>query len=180
MLTSSSEEATAIHEKFQNTDRHIQFKIEHPDNTGSLSLLDFKIQISLTGKINTSFNRKPTTKNLFVHFKSALPLNAKTNYIRNEIKRIHNRCNEEKDKVTHATHFINILRNSDYLISITQHLNNKKSWKRHKPSNTCFLKLPHFGQIISKEIRRAIFKEGLNIQLTHSGPSLRQYLTKKE
>ena len=83
MLISSSAEATTIYEKFQSIDRHIHFKIEHPDNTGSLSLEDFKIQISPTGKIYTSFYRKPTTKNLFVHFKSALPLSAKTNYMRN-------------------------------------------------------------------------------------------------
>ena len=72
MLTSSSEEATTIYEKLQNIDRHIQFKIEHPDNRGSLSLLDFKIQISSTGEIYSSFYTKPTTKNLcaFQHFHS--------------------------------------------------------------------------------------------------------------
>ena len=82
MLTSSSEKANAIYEEFQNIDTHIQFNIEHPDNTGSQSTQDFKMQISPTGKIYTSFYRKPTTKNLFVHFKAALPLSAKTNYIR--------------------------------------------------------------------------------------------------
>ena len=54
-----------------------------------------------------------------------------------------------------------------------------KSWKLHRLSHTCFLKLPHFSEIITKEIRRAIYKEGLNIQLAHSGPLLHQYLTKK-
>ncbi len=87
---------------------------------GHLSHLDFKIQISPTGKIYS-------TKNLFVHFKSALPLSAKTNYIRNEIKRIHNRCSKEKDKITHTAHFINTFRNNDYPTAITQHLNNNKS-----------------------------------------------------
>ena len=101
------------------------------------------------------------------------------NYIRNEIKRIYNRCSEGKDKITHTTHFINTLRNNDYSTSITQHLNNKKSRKLHPPTDTCFLRLPHFSEIISKEIRRAIYQEGLNIQLAHSGPSQRQYLTKK-
>ena len=72
MVRSSSEEATAIFEKFQNIDRHVQFKIEHPNNTGSPSLFDFKMQISPTCKIYTCFYGKPTTKNLFVHFKSAL------------------------------------------------------------------------------------------------------------
>ena len=159
--------------------KHIQFKIEHPDNTGSLSLLDFKIQISPTGKIYTSFYRKSTYKNLFVHVKFALPLSAQTNYIRKEIKRIRNRCSEEKDKITHPAHFINTLRNNYYPTSITPHLNNNKSWKLHTPSNTCFLKLPRFSEIISKEIRRAIYKEGLDTQLAHSGPSLHQYLMKK-
>ena len=130
-------------------------------------------------EIYTSFYRKPTTKNLFVHFKSALPLSAKTNYIKNEIKRIHNRCSEEKDKITHTAHFINILRNNDYPTSITRHLNKNKSRKLHTPSNVCFLKLPHFSEIITKEIRRAIYKEGLDIQLSHPRHSQRQYLTKE-
>ena len=121
----------AKYEKFQNIDRHIQFKIKHPDNTGSLIFLDFKMQISPTGKIYTSFYRKLTTKNLFVHFKSALPLSAKTNYIRKEIKRIYNRCCKEKDKITHTAHFVNAFGNNDYPTSITRHLNNTKSRKLH-------------------------------------------------
>ena len=176
LLTSPSEEATTMYE---NIDKHIQFKIEQPDNNGSLSLLGLKMQISPTGKIYTNFSRKSTTKNLFAHFKSALPLSTKTDYIRNEIKRIHNRCSEEKDKTTHTAHFINTLRNIDYSISIIRHLNSKKSGKLHRPSNTCFLKLPHFSEIITKEIRRAIYKKGLDIRLAHSGPSQCQYLTKK-
>ena len=67
MLTSSSEEATAIYKMFQNIYRHIQFKIEHPDNTGSLSFLDFKMQISPTGKIYTSLYRKLTSTNQHFH-----------------------------------------------------------------------------------------------------------------
>ena len=63
-LISSREEATAIYEKFQNVDRHHQPKIEHPDNTVSLSLLDFKMQISPIDKIIIIFSRKPTAKNL--------------------------------------------------------------------------------------------------------------------
>ena len=91
-----------------------------------------------------SFYRKPTTKNLFVHFKLALQLSAKRNYIRSEIKRIHNRCNEEKDKITHTAHYINTLKNNDYPTSITWHLN-KKSRKLHRSPNTCFLIPPHFN-----------------------------------
>ena len=41
MLTSSSEEATAMDEKFQNSNRHIQFKVEHPGDSRSLALLEY-------------------------------------------------------------------------------------------------------------------------------------------
>ena len=34
--------------------------------------------------------------------------------------------------------------------------------------------ITHFSEIITKEICRAIYKEGQDIQLAHSGPSLRQ------
>ena len=88
-------------------------------------------------------------------------------------------CSEENDKITHTAHFINTLRNNDYPTSITRLLNNKKSRKLHRPFNTCFLQLPHFSEIITKEIHRSINKEGLDIQLAHPGSSLRQYLTKK-
>ena len=139
----------------------------------------FKIQISPTGKIYTGFYRKPTTRNLFIHFKSALPLSAKKKiYIRNKVRWIPNRCSEKKDKNTHTAHLKNTLRTNDYPTSILK-INKKKLRKLHTPSNTCFLKLPHFSKMITKEIRRVIYKEGLDIQLAYSGPSLRQYLTKK-
>ena len=99
--------------------------------------------------------------------------------MRNEIKRIHNRWRDEKDKITLTTLFINTLRNNDYPISITRHLNNYKSRKLHTPANTCFRKLPHFREIITKEIRRAIYKEEVDIQMANSGTS-RQYLTNKK
>ena len=79
-------------------------------------LLDFKMQISPTGKIY-SFYRKPTTKNLFVHFKSALPLGAKTNYIEMKLNKF---TIDAKRKIKlHTTQFIYTLRNNDYPTSIT-------------------------------------------------------------
>ena len=72
MLTSSSEEATVTDEKFFNIDKHIKFKIEHPDNTGFLSLLDFRIQISSIGKIYTGFYRKPLCVSISTQCQSKL------------------------------------------------------------------------------------------------------------
>ena len=101
MLTSSSEEVTAIWDVSKH--RHVHFKIGTQCYLDILSLLDFRIQISSTSKIYTSFYRKPTTKDLFVHFKPTLSLRVKTNYIRNEIKQIHNRCREERQNYIHRT-----------------------------------------------------------------------------
>ena len=61
------------------------------------------MQISPTGKFYTSFYRKLTTENHFVHLKSALPLGAKTNYITNEIKRITIDAAKRKTKL-HTLH----------------------------------------------------------------------------
>ena len=77
-------------------------------------------------------------------------------YIHRHYSKVHytqNRCSEVKNKITHTAYFINTLRNNDYLTPVTRHLNNKP-WKVHGPSNTCFLKLPHFSEIFNKEIRR--------------------------
>ena len=52
--------------------------------------------------------------------------------------------------------------------------------RRYTPSNTCFLRLPHFSEkiITTAPIRSAIQREGLDIQLAHYGPSLRRQLSK--
>ena len=86
---------------------------------------------------------------------------------------------KEKDKITHTAHFINTLIDNDNLTSITWLLNNNKLRKLNTPSTTCFLKLPRFSEIIRKERHRAIYKEGLDIQLLYSGLSLRLYRAKK-
>ena len=60
MLTSSSKEANVIYEKFQNIDRHIQFKIEHPDNTKTTYTLYhlFPETTTLPKKYTGIFTRK--------------------------------------------------------------------------------------------------------------------------
>eukprot|EP00106_Octopus_bimaculoides_P000596 XP_014768038.1 PREDICTED: SCO-spondin-like [Octopus bimaculoides] len=55
-------------------DTNIKFTIEHPDNTGSLSLLDFQLKIMEEGEIHTEFYRKAASRDMFVQYSSALPL----------------------------------------------------------------------------------------------------------
>jgi len=165
---------------FNNIDENIHFTIEHPDRTGALSLLDFRLKILDKGKIHTEFYKKPASRDLFVHHKSALPLGAKTGYIKNELTRIRDKCSSRQDQITHTTHFMSILKANGYPTSVTKRLKQTEGPTGHITSNTCFLRLPHFNESITAAIRKAIRKEGLDIQLAHYGPSLRRQLSKNQ
>ena len=52
ILTSSREEANKIALTFNNIDKNIHFTIEHPDCTGALSLLDFRLKVLNKGEIH--------------------------------------------------------------------------------------------------------------------------------
>ena len=52
ILTHSRTEANSIFDTFNNIDSHIEFTIEHPDELGTLPLLDFALSISEEGEIN--------------------------------------------------------------------------------------------------------------------------------
>ncbi|XP_052834550.1 uncharacterized protein LOC128251599 [Octopus bimaculoides] len=181
ILTTFREEAERIFTTVSNTDMNIKFTIEHLDITGSPSLLDFKLNITEEGKIHTEFYRKAASRDMFVQYNSALPLGAKIVYARNELAHIQGKCSRTGDKVAHTTRFLDILKTNGYPRSIVNRLKYPRRPTRRtqrKHSNTCFLKIPQFSERITTAIRRAI-RKGLDIQLAHSGPSLRGHLAKK-
>ena len=78
---------------------NIKFEIEKPNLTSkgsSLSLLDFRVHLTEEGKAEFEFYTKKAKKPLFVHHKSALPKHSKVNIIRNERKRINQRCSTRR------------------------------------------------------------------------------------
>ena len=86
------------------------FEIEKPETTPSglsFSLLDFKFTISKDGKSSFEFYKKPAKKPLFVHHQSAIPTKSKLNLIRNERKRMEDRCSShiylQYNTQTHST-----------------------------------------------------------------------------
>lgn len=71
------------------------------------------------------FYKKPAKKPLFVHHQSALPKRWKTNFIRNERRRIQQRCSTQITSNKHDRDFDNILRLNGYperTIHETKHL----------------------------------------------------------
>ena len=80
----------------------------------SLSLLDFTVRLTEEGKAEFEFYKKKAKKPLFVHHKSALPKHSKVNIIRNERKRISQRCSTEATTSKHNSNLDGILRLNGY------------------------------------------------------------------
>ena len=97
LQTTNEEMADQFHHTMNNLQPKLKFEIEKPETTPnglSLSLLDFKVTISKDGKSSFEVYKKKKTakKPLFVHHQSAIPKKSKINFIRNERKRIDDRC----------------------------------------------------------------------------------------
>ena len=95
----------------------LKFEIEKPETTPSglsLSLLDFKVVISKDCNSSFEFYKKPAKKPLFVHHQSAIPTKSKLNFIRNERKRIKDRCSSNISTKQHLNTFDGILHLNGY------------------------------------------------------------------
>ena len=96
---------------------NLKFEIEKPETTPSglsLSLLDFKVVISKDCNSSFEFYKKPAKKPLFVHHQSAIPTKSKLNFIRNERKRIKDRCSSNISTKQHLNTFDGILHLNGY------------------------------------------------------------------
>ena len=113
----NEETADNFHDIINNVHPNLKFEIEKPETTPSglsLSLLDFKVTISKDGNSSFEFYKKPAKKPLFVHHQSAMPTKSKLNFIRNERKRIKDRCFSSISAKQHLNTFDDILRLDGY------------------------------------------------------------------
>ena len=117
LQTSNEETADHFHHIINNVHPNLKFEIEKPKTTPSglsLSLLDFKVTISKEGDSSFEFYKKPAKKPLFVHHQSAIPTKSKLNFIRNDRKRIEDRCSSNTSGKQHLNTFDDILRLNGY------------------------------------------------------------------
>ena len=112
VLTTNREESLSILQSVNNLHPNIKFKIEHPSEDNSLSLLDFRIRIE-HGKAEFQYYQKSAKKLLFVNFNSAIPTQQKMNIVRNESLRRTSRCTDENAKRECIREFENILTLND-------------------------------------------------------------------
>ena len=93
VLAENKEQALALLNELNRQHQNIKFEIELPEND-ELSLLDFTVRVNTSAGPLFEFYRKPARKNIFVNYNSSLPEKAKLSFIRNEYRRIENRCSE--------------------------------------------------------------------------------------
>ena len=136
----------------------LKFKIEKPTASPeglSLSLLDFKVTITTNGESSFEFYKKPAKKPLFVHHQSALPKRSKTNFIRNERRRIQQRCSTQITSNKHDRDFDNILRLIGYperTIHETKHLQNHQRDPQTQTKEWHYLKIPFISDRLNRKI----------------------------
>ena len=107
------EPSNLLYSTMNNLHPKLKFEIQKPKITPSghsLSLLDFKVNISKDGKSSVEFYKKTAKKPIFVYHQSAIPKKSKINFIRNERKRIEDKCSTKTMARKHQSTFDDVLR----------------------------------------------------------------------
>ncbi len=139
---------------------NIKFEIEKPNLTSkgsSLSLLDFTVHLTEEGKAEFEFYKKKAKKPLFVHHKSVLPKHSKVKIIRNERKRINQRCSTEATTSKHNSNLDGVLRLNGYPEEVinesyrTEPPNHRQPRQINNP-NWLYLKIPYISDSIDYKL----------------------------
>ena len=111
---------------------------------------------------------------------SAIPKKSKINLIRNERKRIEDKCSTKTMARKHQNTFDDVLRLNRYpesIIDQTKHSQNHQ--KNHRPFNTewSYLKIPYFSERLNYRITSIFRKEGIPVRVAHKSYTLRRALS---
>ena len=117
---------------------------------------------------------------MFVHHQSAIPKRSKINFIRNERKRIEDKCSTKAMARKHQNTFDDVLRLNGYpesIIDQTKHSQNHQ--KNPRPLNTewSYLKIPYFSERLDYRITSIFRKEGIPVRVAHKSYTLRRALS---
>ena len=111
---------------------------------------------------------------------SALPTKSKHNFIRNERKRIKDRCSSNISAKQHLNRFDDILRLNGYPEnSIEQTKRQQNPQRKPQPGNTewSYLKIPYISERLNHGITNIFRKENIPVRIAHKSYTLRQALS---
>ena len=152
LQTTIEEKANKFHSTMNSLHSRLTFEIEKPTTSPqglSLSLLDFKVTISVNSESSFEYYKKPAKK--------PLPRNSKINFICNERKRIQQKCSTQTIFHKHACEFDNKLCFNRYPEDA---INESKCPQNHpldpQSQNTewLYLKIPFISNRLDREIMR--------------------------
>ena len=126
--------------------------------------------------------KKRTAKEpLFVLHQSAIPKKSKINFIRNEQKRIEDRCSTQTTSIKHQNMFDDILRINGYPEdSIDQTKHTQSHQRNFPPPNVdwSYLKIPYISERLNHKITNIFRKGGIPVGVGHSSYTLRRALSR--
>jgi len=182
-LTINEEEARKILAIMNTQNEHIQFDLELPGEDGSLSLLDFSVRFQ-NGDPKFSFFKKNARKPIFMHYNSAVPLQVKVNCIRNELKRIEDRCSTSTDKEAHHEEFGEMLKKNSYPENMVKFCKDVRKVKKRKKApiydDFVYFKFPFVNDVIHRRVQAIFRKNGLPTRIYDKNYTLRNALSKRK
>ena len=151
-----------------------------------MNLLDFNIKIDGT-KPEFSFYKKSASRDIFIHYNSALPTSMKQNTISNELNRIQKRCskpetfNKAKQEFQHKLQRNNYPRNfinkcNPQKKRINQFENRNQTQNQNHNNRTYYFQFPFISDNIQNKIKRIFRNENLNVRLYDRKHTLRNAL----
>ena len=158
----------------------LKFEIEKPETTLA-SHCHYSISKSSspkTAKAPSSFTKKKTAKKpLFVHHQSAIPKKSKINFIRNERKRIEDRCSTQTTSIKHQNMFDDSLRINGYPEDSIDQTKHPQSHQRISPPpnvDWSYLKIPYMSERHNHKITNIFRKEGIPVRVAYRSYTLKR------
>ena len=179
----TEETADQFHHTMNNLHPKLKFEIEKPEITPdglSMSLLNFKVTISKYGKSSFQFSINQLKQPLYVHHHSAIPKKSKINFIRNQQKRIQDRCSTQILTAKHQNAFDDILCQNGHPENSKDQMKYHQSYHRDsQPTNTewLYLKLPYISEQLNYRITNIFRKENIPVRIAHRSDVLRRALS---
>jgi hypothetical protein len=178
IISTSRDDAMNVHNTFNMADENIKFDIEYPQLDGSLSLLDFKINVRSELPTLSAYT-KEVKSNIFITNDTAIPTCWKRRIIMNEWRRLRNRCSTAEEKRETREKFIRKLKFNGHeqipFLSLDNHPNAAYPGEDRK---VFYLSIPFISDAVNRRIQKSVKDLGHNVRITHKSVNLSNILYK--
>ena len=153
-------------ETFNSINKYIQFSLDVRKPDEWLPFLDIKLKV-VDDKVQYSWYQKPSHSKIMLRKDSFLPPHVKSNFIKNRMINIKNRCNDDFYLKESLSKFSEILKTNGYTDRDFRLKNYKRNRKQENPKDKCLFKVPFISSKCNKEIRKAIDKYNLPVKMVN-------------